>query len=130
MHLTVIRIKSTLTVCSCLGDRQTDKGYKHANAKMLKGGWYENKASDLTLFHEGQRYVSRSTHITYPSIVEIANWYIYSSEACELIREKVSDRIEINIVTCGPVGVRCIALNYALSGSPKEYWIVRQMQPV
>jgi hypothetical protein len=33
-------------------------------------------------------------------MVEMANWYRYSSEACSLIRANVLDRIEIMIVIC------------------------------
>jgi hypothetical protein len=67
---------------------------------MLKGGWYENSASDLTL---GYQHVNASlfsiTLKAYPSMVEIEYWYRYSSAAFSLIRAKVLERIEIKIVT-------------------------------
>jgi hypothetical protein len=63
-------------------------------------------------------------------MVEIANWYRYSSEACELIRENVLDKIEINMVTCGLPNMSHISAIYLPKGSPRVYWIVQRRKPV
>lgn len=48
-RLTVSRMRKTLTECKVLGEPTMDKGPNSRKANKLKGGWYENKASDFTL---------------------------------------------------------------------------------
>jgi hypothetical protein len=59
-RLTVSRMRKTLTECKVLGEATMDKGPNSKNASKLKGGWYENKASDFTL----QRMLDSFTLIT------------------------------------------------------------------
>ena len=45
----VTLMRKTLTEWRARGVRNQDAGFRMRKASMLKGGWYENRASDLTL---------------------------------------------------------------------------------
>ena len=82
--LTVSLIRKTLTECRALGERNQLAGLRMTKARILNGGWYENRASFLTLktWIDNRNQISlkllgRCENSTYPSMVEIANWNKY-----------------------------------------------------
>lgn len=50
-------MRRTFKECSARGVRTKLAGLSMINARMLKGGWYENSASDFTLIHRCQLLV-------------------------------------------------------------------------
>lgn len=70
-------MRKTLKECKARGERTQDAGFKSTNARILNGGWYEKRASDLTLSIVRKKMVPLKFMHAHPSIVVIVYWKRY-----------------------------------------------------
>ena len=67
-------MRATLERCRERGVRIKLRGRRIAYARRLKGGWYENRASDFTLKFDIKDESTEAKEDAYFSIVRMENW--------------------------------------------------------
>jgi len=77
-------MRNTFTECKARGDRNQEAGLRIRKARILNGGWYENRASDFTLEH---------CHVR--TINQLGGQYSIPFDGCNGILEKI---LEVGLI--------------------------------